>query len=128
MLPVVIVNLKDVIGVEVVHVSDKESHNLLQQRVVYLLSAANETFVDFEARVFNVAGAQEDHHAVEYPTPFLTAQARIFLFAPDQWACMDAMVSWQSHEFKVLLKDADLTGNVAFLIVKNHAYKIVAGR
>ena len=41
---------------------------------------------------------------------------------------MDAMASWQSHEFKVLLKDADLTGNVAFLIVKNHAYKIVAGR
>ena len=41
---------------------------------------------------------------------------------------MDAMASWQSHEFKVLLKDADLTGNVTFLIVKNHAYKIVAGR
>jgi len=41
---------------------------------------------------------------------------------------MDAMASWQSHEFKVLLKDADLAGNVAFLIVKNHAYRLVAGR
>lgn len=128
MLSVVIVNLKDIIGVEVVHVSDKESHDLLQQRVMDLLAAANEALVDLEACVFDVAGTQKGHHAVEYPTPFLTAQMRIFLFPPDQRASMDAMVSWQPHVFKVLLKDVDLTGKIAFLIVKHHAHKVVAGR
>lgn len=68
---------------------------------------------------------QEEKHTAENASSLLTTHSRIFVFPPDQWACMNAMKTVKAHSYEGMFQFVYLGGDVDVLVMKDHADKII---
>lgn len=127
-LSVVIVDLDFVKRSQRGFVVEKKANDLAKQGVVNALCCANEVLVDFETVVRDVCLVHEKEHAAEDASPLFSAHCRVFLFAADQWPCVDAMIAGKSHVLKGGFESGNLVFDADVLIVKDHADEIVSRR
>ena len=125
-LAVVVVNLQLLEGIEIGRMVKEELGDLLKQRIVEPLFAANEVLVNLEALVGYVCLVHEKEHPAENTSSGFAAQCRIFVFTSNQRSCMDAMRCWKLQRGQRMLKLGDFIGDADGLIMENHADQVIA--
>ena len=127
-LPVVVIDLKFVEGVEFGRVGDKELSDLLEQWVVYVLSFAPKVLVDAETAIRDVGFAHEGDHAVKDTTALLSRLERVLFFPADEGPGMNAKVGRQPHDIQRFAELFKIGRKIFCLIVENHANQIIPRR
>ena len=127
-LTVVIIDLQLVIGIELRRVRDQELDDLLEQRIVNVLTAADMGLVDAETLVGDIDFTQEPHHASEDTSSLFTAHFGVLFFTTNQGTGVDALVAFESHVGKRGIKAGDLFRKINVLVVEDHADQIAARR
>ena len=120
-LPVVVIDLKLVEGVEFGCVGNKELSDLLEQWVMNVLTFAQKVLVDAETAIRDVGFAHEGDHAVKDTTALLSRLERVLLFSANEGPGMNAKVGRQPHDIQRFAELFKIAGKIFCLIMKNHA-------
>ena len=127
-LAVVVIDLQFVVGIEFRCVGNQKLDDLLKQRVVDVLSAADEVLVNSKAFVGDVCVMQEKEHATEDASSRLSAHGFVILFTANKRSGMNTMVAVKPKGGKRIAELLNFLGEVNGLIMEHHADGIVARR
>lgn len=127
-LPVVVIDLKLVEGVELGRVGDKELSDLLEQRVMYVLTFAQKMLVDAETAIRDVGFAHEGDHAVKDTTALFSRLESVLLFPTDERPGMNAKVGRKPHDIQRFAELLKIGRKIFRLIMENHANQIIPRR